>query len=153
MTEFRIVTKKDLIPLFGLSLKNEQWNFVARPATTLAQAAYEDGAEVFGMWGGDTPVGMIATIDFADPGASLDPGDPDDVIYVWRLLIDEAHQRRGYGRMALDFAAEKARALGRRGVLLTSVDSPGSAIPFYEAYGFKKTGRIIDDEVELSLDL
>jgi len=35
-------------------------------------------------------------------------------------------------------------------VLLSAIDHEDGAIPFYEQQGYRKTGRIVDGEVELS---
>ncbi len=64
-------------------------------------------------------------------------------------MIGAEHQGRGFGRAALTEAARQARDWGLPKVSLTVVDSPISAVAFYEKAGFQKTGRIVDDEVEL----
>ena len=68
----------------------------------------------------------------------------DDLLgpyYLWRLLIDQHEQRKGYGTATLD--AVVAYLAGRPGadVLWTSAgQGPGSPQPFYERYGFVATG-------------
>jgi len=75
--------------------------------------------------------------------------------YLWKLLIDERRQRSGYGTAALDLVADYFR--GRPGVevMWTSAgQGEDSPIPFYERYGFVRTGEIVfDDEVLLRLQL
>ena len=75
--------------------------------------------------------------------------------YLWKLLIDARHQRRGYGTAALDLVAEYFRARPGVEVMWTSAgQGEGSPIPFYERYGFERTGEIVfDDEVLLRLRL
>lgn len=73
--------------------------------------------------------------------------------YLWRLLVDRMHQRRGIGTAVI---GEVVRELRDRGVprLFTSyVDGSGTPRPFYERLGFVPTGRVIDDEIELVLEL
>ena len=73
--------------------------------------------------------------------------------YLWRLLIDRMHQRRGIGRRALDLLVAELR---RRGITLlyTSCgEGRGSPRPFYERFGFVPTGQIVDDETELVLSV
>ena len=124
---------------------------MAPNAVTLAQSMFEKGSDVFGIFDGDTPVGMIAFKDLSHPEAYIGEGDNPDGIYLWRLLIDGAHQGRGHGWAALTFTMERARRLGRAEVTLTAVPEEGTPIPFYEKFGFIQTGRILDDEVELAL--
>jgi len=74
--------------------------------------------------------------------------------YLWRLLIDEGQQRRGYGTAALDAIVAYVRTRPRGDVLwVSSVPGDGSPQPFYERYGFRSTGQIVDDEIVLRLDL
>jgi RimJ/RimL family protein N-acetyltransferase/GNAT superfamily N-acetyltransferase len=68
--------------------------------------------------------------------------------YLWRLLIDRMHQRRGIGSRAVELVADACRSMGDRALLTSWVDGKGSPRPFYERLGFVPTGRIIDGEVE-----
>lgn len=68
--------------------------------------------------------------------------------YLWRLLIDRLHQRRGVGTMALDLVAGECRAMGDTTLLTSWETGRGSPEPFYLSRGFEPTGRIIDGEVE-----
>lgn len=71
--------------------------------------------------------------------------------YLWRLLIDRMHQRRGIGRRALDLVVEFCRDLGVSTLVTSWVEGKGSPGPFYQSYGFIPTGRIVDGETEARL--
>lgn len=73
--------------------------------------------------------------------------------YLWRLLVDRLHQRRGVGRRILDAVCDEVRAMGHSTLLTSWGEGRGSPRPFYEQYGFVPTGRIIDDETEARLVL
>jgi diamine N-acetyltransferase len=74
--------------------------------------------------------------------------------FLWRLLIDERHQRRGYGTATLDAVIEYVRSRPRADALYTSCgQGEGSPCPFYERYGFTRDGRIVDEEIVMRLDL
>ena len=81
----------------------------------------------------------------------------DDIIgpyYLWRLLVDEAFQGRGYGAATLDAVVAYVRTRPGADVLWTSCgQGEGTPQPFYEHYGFVATGEIKWDEVVLRLDL
>ncbi len=68
--------------------------------------------------------------------------------YLWRLLIDRMHQRRGIGGRVLDLIAEECRVMGDKTLLTSWTEGKGSPRPFYERHGFVPTGEIIDDETE-----
>ncbi|BAN03902.1 GNAT family N-acetyltransferase [Ilumatobacter coccineus] len=72
--------------------------------------------------------------------------------YLWRLLVDRAHQRRGIGSRALEAAIEHARAQGAAGLDVSYVEGPGSPAPLYLQRGFVPTGEIDDGETVARLD-
>ena len=71
--------------------------------------------------------------------------------YLWRLLVDRLHQRRGIGRRVLELVVEQCRSWGAVSLLTSWVPERGTPEPFYLGYGFEPTGRIVDDEVEARL--
>jgi RimJ/RimL family protein N-acetyltransferase len=68
--------------------------------------------------------------------------------FLWRLLIDRLHQRRGIGGRVLDLVAEECRKMGDRSLLTSWVEGKGSPRPFYLRHGFEPTGKIVDEETE-----
>jgi len=148
----REATRDDLRTLFKLSVTAEQNDRVAPNSITLAQAAYESGSKVFGLWDGDVAVGLMATIDKrAYPWIA--PEDDPQSLYLWRLMIDHHHQSKGYGTSALNLLVGMARELGVPRISSSVVNEDGAALPFYEAFGFKATGVIHEGEVVISLTL
>jgi len=134
----------------ALRVSPAQERFVSSVADSLLEAAEEpDGRAVYwAVYEDETPVGFVMISD--------DVGSPEYIPhYLWKLLIDERYQRRGLGTATLDLIVEYFRI--RPGVeeLFTSAgQGDGSPIPFYERYGFERTGEIVfDDEVLLRLKL
>ena len=126
-----------------------QEQFVSGVAESLAEAAEHPGAHAIcrALYDDETPVGFVMIADEVD-GPEYQPH------YLWKLLIDERHQRRGYGTAALDLVVAFFR--GRPGVeALTTSAHPGDDGPvaFYERYGFERTGEVSDGEVVLRLPL
>jgi GNAT superfamily N-acetyltransferase len=82
------------------------------------------------------------------------PGEMWGPYYLWRLLIDAAHQRRGYGAAAVGLVTDAVRAAGGQELLTSCVQGEGSPQPFYEGLGFVPTGEVdAHGEVHLALDL
>jgi RimJ/RimL family protein N-acetyltransferase len=73
--------------------------------------------------------------------------------YLWRLLVDRRHQRRGIATRALQLVVEECLARGDTALLTSWVEGKGSPRPFYVGLGFAETGRIIDGETEARLSL
>ena len=150
MFDARPLEKATLSLILRMEVAPEQRIFVASAPVTVAQSMFEPASEVFGLWDGEAPVGLIGMIDFTRPDADLVEGEEPDNFYLWRLLIDQGHQRQGYGSLALGFFLDRAREKGFARVTLTAVDAPGTPIPFYERHGFTRTGRIIEGEVQMA---
>lgn len=73
--------------------------------------------------------------------------------YLWRLLVDRRHQRRGIGKRILEQVTADCRSRGESGLLTSWEEGPGSPRPFYERLGFVPTGRIVEGETEARLAL
>jgi GNAT superfamily N-acetyltransferase len=134
----------------ALRISPAQERFVSTVTDSLLEAAEEPGgrAITWGVFEDETPVGFVMISDEVD-GPEYIPH------YLWKLLIDERYQRRGFGTATLDLIVEYFRAKGDVEELWTSAgEGEGGPIPFYERYGFERTGRIVfEDEVLLRLDL
>jgi diamine N-acetyltransferase len=68
--------------------------------------------------------------------------------FLWRLLIDRRHQRRGIGGRVLDLIADECRSMGDPTLVTSWGEGKGSPRPFYVRHGFEPTGRQFDDETE-----
>lgn len=152
MLERREITRETLRPLLKLAVRPDQAHLVAPNSVTVAQCAYEQpGGYVWGLWDGETAVGLLAMI-HPHEYLHLEDGDDPDGAYIWRLMIDAAHQGKGYGTAAIALCREQARAWGLPRVALSVVQADDSNIGFYERLGFTRTGGIVDDELVLSRD-
>ena len=86
--------------------------------------------------------------------ASTTYGLNDGCWYLWRLLIDRMHQRRGIGAQAMGLLVESLRAGAVPRLFTSCGEGPGSPRRFYDGLGFRPTGSIVDDdETELVLEI
>ncbi len=127
-----------------------QEKFVSSVIDSLREAVEEPGGRAiyWAVYSDETPVGFVMIADDVD-GPEYIPQ------FLWKLLIDEHHQRNGFGRATLDLIVEYFRGRPGVDVLHTSAgQGDGSPIEFYEHYGFERTGEIVfDNEVLLRLAL
>ncbi|MEP7112616.1 MAG: GNAT family N-acetyltransferase [Ilumatobacteraceae bacterium] len=139
------------LPYAQLVTHHFQEYFVSPVAVTFRHALLPeevDGARVVPWFRGITadgdPVGFLmlalATETFPDP-------------YLWRLLIDRWHQRRGIGERVMSMLIEQLRDEGHERLMLSWGEGPGSPALFYRSIGFEPTGNMIDDEIEAALVL
>ena len=73
--------------------------------------------------------------------------DPNDRYWLWRFMIDERFQRKGYGTAALEAIIEYFRDHGANNIRLSTKPANTSAINMYRKAGFRETGEVIDGEV------
>ena len=144
----RPVDAANLEAVCKLQVAPGQRDLVAPVERSLAQVAYEPAGRALAMFDGTEAVGMMLLYD-----ARLDTTKPAQQLYVWRILIDARHQRRGLGRLGLQWIIEEARRMGLPEVGLSHVGQPGHAGPFYEKLGFVYTGVVDDGELKMVLDL
>jgi diamine N-acetyltransferase len=85
------------------------------------------------------------------------PPQPPRIIgpwFLWKLLIDERYQRRGFGRDAVRLIAEIVRANGAVELLTSCVRAGDGPEMFYRRLGFVPTGELDENgEIVLALKL
>jgi diamine N-acetyltransferase len=146
MVTFQPITNANREAVHALRVAPHQQRFVSDVARSLEEAAEHPGTHPtqWAICDGETPVGFVMYCDEVD-------GEDYIPQFLWKLLIDEHHQRKGYGTAALDLVVEYFRSRPGIEVLWTSaVPGEGSPIPFYERYGFVRAG---DHEGEVLLKL
>ena len=148
--ELREVTAQTLRSIIDLRVSAQQQAYVASNAISIAQAYFHPEAWFRAVVVGESAVGFVM---LEDPTLLPDQIGPAQV-GLWRFMIDERHQGRGYGRAALRLVIEHARTRPGQTKLRTScVPGPLSPIGFYERCGFRRTGEVDDGEEVLELDL
>ena len=74
--------------------------------------------------------------------------------FLWRLMIDQQFQGRGYGFQAMELAIDYVRTLPNAKEFKTSyVPGEGNPSSFYYKLGFEETGEILEGEHVLRLEL
>lgn len=151
-----IVTDEDRTAALAVRVAPAQDRFVASVEQSLRDAAAYPEAKprYWTINDGDAVMGFVMISDGVDP--EVVASDPLIVgpYFLWRLLIDERQQHRGYGTAALDAVVAYVRTRPGATELLTSyTDGDDNPWPFYEGYGFEATDRFVEGERVLRLDL
>jgi diamine N-acetyltransferase len=141
------ITKDNVREVFDLGVSPGQEGFVATNAWSLAQAYAESSvAWPRAVVAVDVVVGFLML--------EIDPEDEDGrPFWLWRLMIDAAHQRQGHGRAALSLAGDHLRSLGATELFTSWVPGDDGPEAFYLRLGFEPTGELDDDEIVARLDL
>ena len=140
----REITKETLRSILRLKVSEPQEDLVADNGNSIAQAHFDEKAWFRGIYAGETPVGFAML--------SIDREKPE--FYLWRFMIDEAHQGSGHGKRAMEILIEVVRSEPEATEFTLHVmDREDSARSFYESLGFEATGEKEEDELVMRLKL
>jgi diamine N-acetyltransferase len=128
--------------VLDLAVEPEQEPFVASNARSIAEAHFEPRAWFRAVYTDDVPVGFVMAY-----------REPPTAFWVWRFMIDAAHQGKGYGRLALQLLVDEARKDGVGEVKLSCHPGEHSPHEFYTRFGFVDTGEVDGGEVVMRLAL
>jgi RimJ/RimL family protein N-acetyltransferase len=137
--------------VMALLTQPNQQRFVAPVAASYADALFPasvDGAPVVPWLRAVEADGELAGFVMLTEVTAHHP-----VPYLWRLLVDRRHQRRGVGSRVVELLAARLRADGHTALLVRWRPGPGGPEPFYLRQGFVRTGVEHDGEIEGRLGL
>jgi diamine N-acetyltransferase len=147
----REITDDNRDAVCALRVRSRQKRFVASVAASLHDAAAAPEANPWyrAVYSGDEPVGFVML------SWNVPPDRPGVIgpYFLWRLLIDKRHQRRGIGRAVLTQITDLVRADGATELFTSYQPGDGEPWPFYRQFGFQPTGEIDDGEIVLRLTL
>ena len=142
--ELRPVDDGNVKAVIDLSVAEGQSDFVAPNVYSLAQAFATTNVWVRAVYARDEPVGFVMVSDDAD----------EPRYYLWRFMIDAAHQGKGYGRVAMELVHDYVRSRpGGDRIYLSYVPAEGGPEGFYKGLGYVDTGKVHGGEVEAVLML
>ncbi len=138
LVSLRDITSENVKAVLALSVTEEQRKVYPRSnGYSIAEGHYpadDDPVWMRAIYAGETPVGFLMTSEAPDQGE----------YFLWRLMIDAGHQRKGYGRRAVELLIERIKASDNAKALLTShLKGDGDAGAFYERLGFAYTGEVL----------
>ncbi len=134
----RPITTENWEQCVRLAVDPEQTRFVASNAYSLAQAAYEDDCVPQAIYNGDVMVGFVMYWHL--------PGEPR--YHINRVMVDAAHQHKGYGRAAMvQLLAQLTANPDCQEIDISYEPENEVARRLYASLGFRETGEIDDGEV------
>lgn len=141
MVELREITKDDYEECLKLTVADNQKNFVSSTVLSLAQAwVYYDTAFPFAIYADDTMVGFIM----------LGYYEAKNQYTLWKFMIDERYQNRGYGRTALKLGMQYLVDRFQVKEVYTAYESSNRiARNLYASFGFVETGEVAGHDVEM----
>lgn len=142
----------------------EDQPFVAPNDYSLEQAAESNRehpgvAHAYGIYADDRLVGFAMFIFAPEDEYPDDPDNPEeqygeeDRYYLWRFMIDQHEQGKGYGQAALAWIIQYFRDHGAHVLYLSTEPDNELGLHVYHKLGFRETGEFEEDEAILKLEL
>ena len=133
--------------VLALSVREDQ-PFVAPNDVSLRQYAEAEAEEPgvarpFAFYADEEPVGFCMFV-FAP-----EEEDPEDRYFIWRFMIDQRCQGKGYGQAALDEIIRYFKQNGADRLYLSTEPENERGLHVYHKAGFRETGVISDGEAVL----
>ena len=145
--ELREITDENREQVFALKVAKEQMPYIdSNEASMNAAKENEDVARPFAVYADGKLVGFTM---FA---FDEEYEDPNDRYWLWRFMIDENLQGRGYGREALSEIIRYFKQHGANNIRLSTKETNEHALRMYRKAGFRDTGEMNDEEIVLQLD-
>ena len=143
MVELRQITKDNYFEIIKLNVSENQKSFVATNTQSLAQAwVFYNSAYPFAIYSDNIPVGFLM----------LGYHEEKNIYDIWRLMIDENHQCKGYGKAAMHLAIEYLKKeYNATEISLSFAPDNTVAESLYKSIGFEPTGEIDGGEVVMRL--
>lgn len=141
MISFKEITKENWWQVAKLKVKKHQEDQVDNNAVSIAQFQFYEDAWMRGVYVEDKPVGFVML------SIEADKNEFD----VWKFMIDQNEQGKGYGKAALIKAVEYIKQNHPRakevGLSYVPKENDG-ADGFYKKVGFIDTGEWNDRKTE-----
>lgn len=137
MVTFHEITTENFWNVISLSVSPEQEKLVLNNAVSIAQAKVQPECIPLAIYYDDDPVGFLMYCVDRDDGE----------YWLYRIMIDQRHQGKGYGRQAMEQIIEIIRADRDRHRMFLGVHRDGGAsVKLYESLGFTFTGDVYGEE-------
>lgn len=160
MLRLEKVNGKNVWDILKLRVAENQRHFVSANDRSIIEAYITLTAKgqvfPFGIYEDETPVGFLMIGFGTDDDWDDAPAVAADNYNLWRLMIDERYQKKGYGREAVRLALEfiKTVPCGKAEYCWLSYESENEvAGRLYRSFGFVETGEMDGNEVIAVLKL
>jgi diamine N-acetyltransferase len=143
----REVTKHNWEDVVDLEVTDEQDDFLDDNAHSLAESKFNPYARPRAIYAGKRVVGFLMY-------ETLEEEDRPDEVMIYRFMIDERYQGKGYGRAAFGKAIDEIRRMAHiRKIEVCYKPENASAKALYASQGFREIGRDEDGETIAELKL
>ena len=160
MIRLEEINGKNVWEILKLKVGKNQQRFVAPNDVSIIEAyialSHHGNAFPFGIYDGEIPVGFCMIGFGVDDDWEDAPAVAKDNYNIWRFMIDERHQGKGYGKAAMKLILDFIRSepCGPAEACWLSYEPENErAKALYASFGFRETGAFDGDEAIALLKL
>ena len=160
MLHLEKITAKNVWDILKLKVSESQRDFVAANDVSIIEAyiaiTANGHAFSFGIYDGETPVGFLMIGFDVDDCWDGTPRIAKGNYSLWRLMIDQKYQKRGFGKKAIALGLDFVRSFpcGKAKYCWLSYE-PENVVArhLYSSFRFTETGDMDGDEIIAILEL
>lgn len=143
MLIFKDITADNFWDVIELSVTREQVDFVTTNAVSIAQSKVQPECIPLAVYDGDILLGFVMYCIDQDDGE----------YWIYRMMIDEKYQSKGYGKFTLQKLLEIIKKDKTRSKVFLGVHKESTyAVKLYESFGFNFNGQVFGSEHIMRLD-
>ena len=139
MVTLQNVTAQNWRDCIRLKIHEDQVQFVASNVATIAESKFNPHFHLRAIYADQQLVGMLAFCHENDP-------EDLELFWIFRLMIDVAQQRNGFGLEAMRLAIEEIQMLGGKRVRTMHKPENTAAATLYAKLSFCEVGRLDDGD-------
>ena len=137
MVTLRDITTENFWDVIDLAVKPDQEKLVLSNAISIAQAKVQPECIPLAIYHDEELVGFLMYCVDRD----------DNEYWLYRIMIDQRHQGKGYGRQAMERLIGMIKQDKERHRIYLGVHRDGGAsVKLYESLGFRFTGDVYGEE-------
>lgn len=140
------LSKDNWLKCIDLKLSKAQSQFVASNLETIAESKFQDHYELRAIEDKGNAVGMLAFCPEVDEPV---PGQ----FWLFRLMVDERHQGKGYGKKAVEMCIDEMKLHGATSIRTMCKPANLVARNCYEKLGFNVIGNLDDGDLLFELKI
>ncbi|ROR28520.1 diamine N-acetyltransferase [Mobilisporobacter senegalensis] len=143
MVTLKEITRENFWDCIELAVEKQQADFVTSNAVSIAQSKVQPECIPLAVYDDEVMVGFVMyCID-----------EDDSEYWIYRMMIDEKFQSKGYGRSALKLLLDRIKSDETRNKIFLGVHKESIAgVRLYESFGFRFDGQVFGKEHIMRLD-
>lgn len=143
MVTLKEITRENFWDCIELAVEKQQADFVTSNAVSIAQSKAQPECIPLAVYDDEVMVGFVMyCID-----------EDDSEYWIYRMMIDEKFQSKGYGRSALKLLLDRIKSDETHNKIFLGVHKESTAgVRLYESFGFRFDGQVFGKEHIMRLD-